>query len=149
MKELYTALVAQLKTISAIKWIDLDNGQLDRKDPALKYPCILVKLNSNNEDVDESGSQDKQWSVQLRLAWDAIGIRTAADTPETVLNRSLAWTDTCDAVYNLLQGESFNGFDQFECKSEGQEIRSDGLVVFRMVFNTGKKKFKDRIIGGR
>ena len=142
MKELYQLIITALKTISAIKWIDFDYGQLENPDSGLKYPCELIKLNSNNKDIDEAGSQDKKWTVQIRLAWDATGNRTSADTPETVLTRSLAWADVASQVYDLFQGAELGNYTAFECTSEGQETRSDGLVVYQFTFNTGALKFK-------
>lgn len=142
MKELYQLIVAELKTVSEIKWIDFDYGQLENEKLGLKFPCGLVKLNSNNKDIEESGSQEKKWTVQLRLAWDAIGNRTAADTAESVLERSLAWSDTAMHVYDLFQGNEIGDYTAFECTSEGQEPRSDGKVVYKYVFNTSKMVFK-------
>ena len=142
MKELYQLITAALKTISEIKWIDLDYGQLENGDSGLKFPCGLIKLSANNKDIDESGSQEKNWTIQLRLAWDAIGNRTSADTPETVLTRSLAWADVASKVYDLFQGAELGNFDAFECTSEGQETRSDGLLVYKYTFSTAKLTFK-------
>lgn len=142
MKELYQLATEALKTVASIKWIDFDYGQLENPDNGLKFPCALLKLNANNSDIDESGSQSKRWTLQLRLAWDAIGSRTAADTPESVLTRSLAWADVAAEVYDLLQGAELGNFDAFECTSEGQEPRSDGLVVYQYTFNTAVMKFK-------
>lgn len=142
MKELYQLIVAELKTVPAIKWIDFDYGQLENDKMGLKFPCALIELKANNNDIDESGSQEKKWTVQLRLAWDAIGARTAADTPESVLTRSLAWADVAAEVYDLLQGAELGDFDAFECTSEGQETRSDGLVVYQYTFSTAKLTFK-------
>lgn len=142
MKELYQLIVAALKTVPEIKWIDFDYGQLENEKLGLKYPCALIKLNSNNSDIDESGSQEKKWTVQLRLAWDATGSRTAGDTPESVLERSIAWSDTATQVYNLLQGTELGDYTAFECTSEGQEPRSDGKVVYKYLFNTEIMAFK-------
>ena len=108
----------------------------------LKFPCALIELKANNNDIDESGSQEKRWTVQLRLAWDAMGSRTAADTPESILERSLAWSDTATQVYNLFQGNELGDYNAFECTSEGQEPRSDGKVVYKYVFNTEEMVFK-------
>lgn len=142
MKELYELIVAELKTVSAIKWIDFDYGQLENDKIGLKFPCALIELKANNNDIDESGSQEKKWTVQLRLAWDAMGSRTAADTPESILERSLAWSDTATQVYNLFQGNELGDYTAFECTSEGQEPRSDGKVVYKYVFNTEEMVFK-------
>lgn len=142
MDELYQLIVAELKKVPGIKWIDFDYGQLENENLGLKFPCGLIKLSSNNHDIDESGTQQKNPTVQLRLAWDAIGSRTSADTPGSVLTRSLAWADVAAEVYDLLQGETFGNFEALECTSEGQETRNDGLVVYQYTFITGALKFK-------
>lgn len=142
MKELYQLIVAELRTVTAIKWIDFDYGQLENEQIGLKYPCALVKVSANNKDIDEEGSQEKKWTVLLRLAWDATGSRTSADTPESVLERSLAWSDTATEVYNLFQGNELGNYSAFECTSEGQEPRSDGKVVYKYIFSTEIMVFK-------
>jgi hypothetical protein len=120
----------------------MDNGQLDRKDPALKYPCSLVKFESNNKDIDESGSQEKSYTLTLRTAFDATGSRTAGDTPEAALNRSLAYADVVSDVYDAFQAVALGDYTEFECVSEGLEPRSDGLVVFKQTFKTSRMVFK-------
>lgn len=142
MKELYQLLATELKQVAEIRWIDNDFGQLDNNNIGLKFPAALIKLNSGNKDIDESGSQEKKWTVQIRLAFDGLGSRTSADTPDSVLARSLAWADVADRVYNLLQGAEVGEYNAFECTSEGQETRSDGLVVYRYVFTTDIMVFK-------
>lgn len=142
MKELYLLLIAQLTSIESIKWVDLNSGQLEQSDKGLKYPCVLVKLDSANKDIDEDGGQQKIWTIQLHTAFDATGSRTASDTPESVRNRSLQYVETANNIYNLFQGSAFEGFYSFECISESQEIRRDGLVVFNHVFKTVQMNFK-------
>ena len=142
MNELYRLLIAALKTVSEIKWTDLDYGQLDNANMGVKYPCALIFLTAGNKDFDESGSQEKAWTIRLRLAWDGMGNRTSGDAPETILARSLAWTDTAQKVYDLFQGNGLGDYDAFECTSEGMEERSDGIVVYRYIFNTSKMNFK-------
>jgi hypothetical protein len=142
MKELYQLIVSELKKAPEIKWIDFDYGQLENEKLGSKFPCGLIKLNSNNKDIDESGSQQKNPTVQLRLAWDALGSRTSADTPESVLSRSLAWSDTAKQVYDLFQGTELGDYNAFECTSEGMESRSDGKVVYQFTFNSQVMVFK-------
>lgn len=142
MKTFYKLVTAAIKAVEAIKWIDMDSGQLEQSDKQLKYPCALIKFESNNSDVDESGSQQKDYTLTVRVAFDAVGSRTSADTPESVYNRSLAYFDTVESIYNAFQAVSVCDFTGFECISEGQEQRSDGLVVFKQVFKTSKIVFK-------
>lgn len=80
---------------------------------------------------------------QAPLPFDVTGSRTSADTPASVLNRSLAWTETADALYNAMQGFSPSDFEEMECTGRGQEPRTDGLVVWKMTFTTSRWLFKE------
>jgi len=143
MKDLYIALIEPIKTIG-IKWIDFDSGQLesieDRK--PLKYPCVLLRFTFTLSDVSEDSDQREKASITLRLAYDANGSRTSADTPEIILNRSLEWTIQADSLYNAMQGLEPVNFEQLECTSRYQEQRTDGLVVWKMTFTTARWLFK-------
>lgn len=141
MKDLYKLISGELKT-AEYKWIDLDFGQLEKPELGLKYPCALIKISSTNKDIDEPGSQEKDILVQLRLVWDGAGNRTSADTPESIQSKSLEYYDKVALVYDLLQGNCFGNYDAFECLSEGQETRNDGLVVYGFKFKTAILTFK-------
>lgn len=144
MKNLYLALITPLKNTGS-KWIDFDSGQLDTSDnrKALKYPCALIRFAFVPSDVSEEGSQRELGTITLRLAFDATGSRTSADTAESVLNRSLDWTTQADALYNALQGFSPSDFEAMECVGRVQEPRSDGLVVWKITFTTARWLFKE------
>ena len=141
MKELYKLILVQLRTIEEIKMIDFDYGQLDADTVA--YPCALLKLNSGNKDIDEAGSQEKRWTVRLRLGFDSIGAKTSSLEHEQVLDRSLAWSATVAEVYSLLQGAQLEDYAPFECTAEGQEDRADGKYVYSFTFNTTHNHYID------
>jgi len=144
MKDLYKALITPLKNTGS-KWIDFDSGQLDTSDSrkALAYPCSLVRFSFKPSDVSEGSEQRESATITIRLAFDATGSRTSSDTAETALNRSLAWTNQADALYNALQGFAPSDFEELECIQRDQEPRSDGLVVWKMVFTTARWLFKE------
>lgn len=145
MKELFLSITAQIKTVPGIKWIDFDFGQLDNSDSrkALKYPCVLLRFEFTPSDVTEEADQRETGTITLRLAFDATGSRTSADTPASVLTRSLAWTETADALYNAIQGFAPSDYDEMECTGRGQEPRSDGLSVWKMTYTTSRWLFKE------
>lgn len=143
MKELYIALIAQIKRNSKIKWIDLDSGQLDNTEKALKFPCALVRMSFILSDVSEISDQRESANITIRLAFDATSIRTSSETPESVLTRSLEWTEQADALYNSLQGFAPDDFEQMECTGRYQEPRQDGLIVWNMTFTTARWVFKN------
>lgn len=142
MKALYLALIAQIKIDPEIKWIDLDSGQLDNEDKKLTYPCALIRMSFNPGDVSESSEQRESANISVRLAFDATGTRTSSQTPESAINRSLAWTEQADNIYNSLQGFEPSDFDELECTGRNQEPRNDGLVVWNMTFKTARWMFR-------
>jgi hypothetical protein len=144
MKNLYLALITPLKNTGS-KWIDFDNGQLESEDTRkpLKFPCSLLRFAFTPADVSEASDQRQTATITLRLAFDATGSRTSADTPETVLNRSLDWITQADRVYSTLQGFAPANFEAMECIGLVQEPRTDGLVVWKMTFTTARWLFKD------
>lgn len=90
---------------------------------------------NSNRDIDEAGSQGKNWTITLSTVFDATGRKTNSGVRDEVLNHSLAYLDTTANIYTLFQGESFGEFLRWECLSETQETRN-GLVIFKQVFNT-------------
>jgi hypothetical protein len=145
MKELYKALITPIKNTGS-KWIDFDSGQLDTPDnrKALKYPCTLLRFSFIPGDVSEQSDQRETGTITVRVAFDATGSRTSADVAESVLNRSLDWTTTADALYNELQGFAPSDFEEMECVGRFQEPRTDGLVVWKMIFTTARWVFKNQ-----
>jgi hypothetical protein len=143
MKNLYLALIAPIKNTGA-KWIDFDSGQLESADgrKPLKFPCALLRFAFTPNDVTEESDQREKATITLRLAFDATGSRTSADTPDSVLARSLDWTTKADALYNALQGLEPSDFEQLESAGRMQEPRADGLVVWKMTFTTARWLFK-------
>jgi len=146
MKELYLALLLQLKTsVPELKWIDLDSGQLNASErPPLAYPAALVKINYPSTTKIGGGKQYADVQLTLRLVFDATGSRTSAAIDTAIITNSLAWLDTTDKVYTALQGWKqidtlYNESEPFECTSRGQESpRSDGLIVFSLTFTSSE-----------
>jgi len=45
MKNLYNELITGIKTdCSFVRFIDIDNGQLEEENPPVSYPCVLIAL---------------------------------------------------------------------------------------------------------
>jgi len=138
---LYSLIKDPLKAISWMKWVDIDAGQLEgaEKRKVLIFPCSLIAESSVSNDITESGDvQREDATLTLRLAWDATGSRTNASSPETVQERSLAYTVQTKEVYELLQGAIFGDYTSLECGSAVQEKNTDGLVVFKFTFKTNQ-----------
>lgn len=141
MKQLYKLLLSELANAS-IKYIDFDSGQLERADQALLYPAALIKINAVNSDIDEAASQRKSWTVQFRVAFEALGAKTNSLASSTAIERSLAFADICQELYDLFQGVELLDYDAFECVDEGLESRTDTLFVYKYTFKTAVNVFK-------
>ena len=94
MKQLFLAVSAQLATVPAIKWIDMEKGQTDNAElrVALKFPSALIKISFPNPEELGGGNQQVKATVQVRLVFDAVNSRTSKNTPDT---RLIARLSTC------------------------------------------------------
>jgi len=137
MKNLFLTISAQLSTVSAIKWIDLDNGQTDNAErPSLKYPAALVRISFPNPEELGGGSQLVNANIQVRLVFDATNGRTSQASTEAARERSLAYLTTADDVFKSLQGFETETYSALERTEQVPEPRSDGLAIVRFTFKT-------------
>lgn len=145
MKTIYTAVLNRLnERVPAIRWIDLDFGQLETKSsdrPPVAYPCALITIEMPRcNDVTET-IQDCIALVTVRLAFDPLAAgRTAGNAPEEVRETALNPYDVISDVYSALQGYETDNFNAFSRQSQGKEKRA-GLFVYKMVFST---EFEDQ-----
>jgi len=138
MKQLFLAVSAQLATVPALKWIDMDKGQTDNAElrVALKFPSALIKISFPNPEELGGGNQQVKATVQIRLVFDSVNARTSKNTPDTPLNRSLEYLSTADEVYMALQAYETPTYERFIRTSQEQENRSDGMAIVRLIFTT-------------
>lgn len=139
MKAIYNALIERLQTITRLKYIDMDTGQLeiptsDIRRPAVAYPAALISIAVRRDrDITES-SQICSATITLRIA-DDTHRRTAAHQAERT--RALQIYDLIEEVRDALQG--FTGEETFGPLSRQMQEREragNGLFVYRLVFDT-------------
>lgn len=139
MKSIYNALLGQLQTISQLKYIDMDTGQLEvgfaeTKRPPIAYPAALISIAVNRQQDITEVSQLCNARVTVRIA-DDTAMRTAAHQSER--SRSLQVYDLVEEVRDALQG--FTGKETFGPLSRQMQEREragNGLFVYRLVFDT-------------
>jgi len=136
MKTIYLAVMAQLKAeVPAIKWIDLDTGQLDSQSrPSVAFPCALISIGVVPKRSLTDTIQDCTANITVRLAWENSG-QTSSITPNAVLNQSLAVYDTIADVYKALQGFSTANFDSLNRRRQDREKSRHGLFQYRFDFS--------------
>lgn len=140
MKTVYTAVMGRLKTINALRWIDLDTGQLEAGGgetdrPAVAFPCALISIEIPRSTDITDRSQDCEARITIRLAFDQQ-MRTNSAAPEKVIETAMNPYDTIADVYGALQGWSGNEFDPLSRISQGKENGRGGLFIYRIVFRT-------------
>lgn len=137
MKQQLSSIYAALETISFIKWIDMDYGQLEAEErPAVAFPCALVDIAYPNctDEFEESREQSCDCVVTVRLAFLPRGATHAA-APQ--LQRTLAFSilDNVKEVASALHGLTLAGSTEpLSRKSQLPERRDDGLRVYQLQF---------------
>lgn len=136
MKTIYTAIIARLTDqVPALKWIEMDMGQLSQAQPSVAFPCALVGIKLPKCKSITDTLQDCEASITIRLAFDTQ-MRTSAATPEIARNTSLAIFDTIADVYAALQGWGTDSFNTLDRKSQGDEPAKNGLFIYKLEFST-------------
>lgn len=136
MKTIYTKLLELLATVPAIRWVDLDKGQLEfyQSRPAVAFPCALIKVEITRTQNMGANIQQCDGRGVIRLAFDYTG-ETNAATLAATRNESLMYFDVLQDVYLAVQGKNGgNGFFNREAVTE--ENRADGLKVMVIPFTT-------------
>ncbi|MDD7438591.1 MAG: hypothetical protein PUK66_07165 [Bacteroidales bacterium] len=139
MKAIYNALIERLKTITELRYIDMDSGQLevgysDTKRPPIVYPAALVTIDvARQKDITEL-SQLCSARITIRIA-DDTPMRTAAH--QGGRSASLQIYDLIDDVRRELQGYTGGEiFSPLSCQSQELERSNGGLFIYKLTFDT-------------
>ncbi|OQB81401.1 MAG: hypothetical protein BWX87_00666 [Bacteroidetes bacterium ADurb.Bin123] len=135
-KEVIILISNRLKSqVPAIKWIDIDTGQLDilTQRPPVAFPACLVDLTYPQCDDTGEHIQIVTANVILRLAFDFTG---ATNSASPVRETSLGFLDVIEAVHEALQGWSNSALSSFSRINAQPERRKDGLKVYRITYQT-------------
>jgi hypothetical protein len=136
MKTVYTAVLDRLtEKVPALKWIDMDTGQLSVTPPPLKFPCGLIGIKLPKCKSITDSLQDCEARISIKLAFDTQ-MRTSAATPGESRTASLAVYDTIADVYAALQGWGTQYFNTLDRTSQGDEPARNGLFIYKMEFST-------------
>lgn len=137
MNEIYLIIRTLVAGIAGVKWVDKDYGQIDHYDnrPSVQFPCVLIKMNFPTLESITRKTQLCTGVITLRVAIDNVTRDTSAAAPQTATDRDLQYTTIADAIYKQLQGYTNSPFNNFDRISFGDETRTDGIGVVKMVFN--------------
>jgi hypothetical protein len=137
--QLYLALATHLKqNMPAIKWIDLDLGQLDgyKERPALIFPCVLIDFTQAQYRQEGQQVQWTDFNIVVRLGfenWNA----TNADAPAFVQQDGLEYFELEHELVRVLNAFSADGAVQPLTRiSAITERREDMYRVREITFTT-------------
>ena len=134
MKTIYNAVMDRLKQqVPALKWIDLDTGQLSMANPPVAFPCALVGIKYPRCKTITDTEQEVEARISIRFAWNNP-IRTAAQTDDEARAASMAVYDTIADIYAALQGFGTDNFDSLTRVNQGEESNRKGLFVYKLEF---------------
>ena len=134
METLYEQLITLLKEIPALKWHDLNVGQLDQEKPPVAFPCALIDIKVPKRDDIDTKNQQVSAVFSITLAVKAYGDTNGTVSSETRAN-SLEYFTVMNAIYKKLQGFTNDSFYPFSCTNQ-QPITKKGLKVMLQVFET-------------
>lgn len=137
MKALYLKALELLEPITAIKYVDLDKGQLESEErPALQFPCVLIKIEYPQTRDIVAKQQKVQARLSLRIAFNFTNNRTGSNATEEVRAESLSYFDTIEEIHQAFQAYFGNGFSRFSRLNLQEERRNDGLKVVSLPYAT-------------
>jgi len=137
MELLYNTLCDKLSSLSKIKYIDLDKGQVDLFEtrPAVSFPALLLGFQIPQTSDIGAKQQQVMVAINIRLVIDYVG-NTSANTPTGAKAQSLGYFRILDDIHKLLQGWSTAEFNKFSRKTMREERRADGLKVVNITYTT-------------
>ncbi|SMO48230.1 hypothetical protein [Solitalea koreensis] len=142
MKTIYLKLLARLKELPQIKYIDRDKGQLEQYEgdrPPVAFPCILIKQSLPQCKNLTPKEQLCSAQITVRVAFDYTGDASSI-SGEARLQSALSYFDTVDAVLAKLQGWGDAEMNAWERTSQLEEDRRDNFSVLRITLKTGYRE---------
>lgn len=132
-----SSLIDHLAELSFIKWVDIDEGQLDVPErPPVAFPCILLEMGYTAADTHQVRQQRVKATIELRVAFYPSGATNSA-TPKVVRNKSLARFDQLEELHQHLQGWRPEGcLLPLRRERSTPELRGDGLKVYNCTYTT-------------
>lgn len=133
MKEVYTAIRDKINTsVSAIRWIDFEMGQLDQDKPPVSWPCALVDYSANTVEPGADLTVTESLSVEITLGFK-LRERTHSKVNTTYSDEALEHLDTVSAVRAALEGLSGASFAGLTYTGFTRDRRAD-YRVYRLTF---------------
>ncbi len=137
MKTVYNAVMARLReNVPALKWIDLDKGQLDGTErPAVAFPVALIGIAIDKTRALTDTEQECDATVEVTLGFESSD-RTSANAPQSARENGLECYDVIADVYKYLQGYETENFDALNRTSQKKISEKGGIFKYKITFAT-------------
>jgi uncharacterized repeat protein (TIGR01451 family) len=137
---LYAAIRDKIKQdLPAVKWIDLDSGQLDNPEQSYPFPFPAIFIDFPAIDWQDAGErmQDGQVQVSFRIAFRIYDEThgSAPDDSYDTFTKAMDALHLMTSIHAKLQGFSDGAtFNRLSRITTTTDRREDGLKVFNMVY---------------
>lgn len=131
MKQYLISLRSRLATVTSLKHIDTDWGQLNFEQPPVQYPCALISVSTDRIAQVKPSHLRIHAKVNITIA----KVRYTS----TIRDAATALTifDTIDSVVDQLQDWSDGRFSQLQLDSISPVGTAPGFDAYMLTFNTG------------
>lgn len=135
MEFIYEKVLAQLATIPEIKYCDLDKGQMETEYPSVSFPAALINMQLPRCEDLGAKRQKCQALISIRLCFNFSG-NTNSKTPELERQKSFAYFELAEKVYQAFQGFKDENINAFSRQNMREERRPDKYKVVVITFST-------------
>lgn len=137
-------LQTQLQTVSELRWIDFDLGQLESEQrPATSFPCVLIDFNGTQfSQLLQNIELADNCVIQIRIGFAPYS-NTNQLTPDESKQKALQYLEIENKVYKALKGwcatddeNTYAICQPLNRITDATEKRDDTLRVRVMLFTT-------------
>ena len=135
MDVLFKDIISYLKTVTELKWIDEDCGQLDIYDkPPVVFPCALISVDVPQWiGIKEPTVQPGQARVSIKLGFDTrITVGNASDNQLTKAFSHFAIVKKVTYAIRGKHGTTYRGLERI---STIKTINEVGIKIYTIAFN--------------
>ena len=135
MKEIYKDILEALKDVAQLKWVDLEKGQMNSSKPTVAFPAALISIYLPKTNNITKEKQNVDCQITVRLCFNFTG-STNSKMTTAERDKSLAYFEIADAVFNALQGYETENMNSLERINAVEEVRPDDYKVLQQSYRT-------------
>lgn len=136
MDVLFSDVIKMLKTVTELRWIDEDMGQLDiYSDPPVVFPCALVSVQVPEWiPIKEPAVQPGKAQVTVKLGFNVL--HTIGNAPENQVTKALEHFSIVKKVTLAVRGQHGTTYRGLERLSTLKTINEVGIKIYTVTFSS-------------